>query len=77
MPKGKITIILQIALTYNITVIMNFIYNNSIILVYKTVTEQLCFSHCVRTFLLFLVHIALIYLLFLSSCSTSKNRVDL
>ena len=50
MPKGKITIILQIALTYNITVIMNFIYNNSIILIYKTVTEQLCFSHCVRTY---------------------------
>lgn len=47
------------------------------ILIYKTVTEKLCFSHCVRTFLLFLVHIALIYLLFLSSCSTSKNRVDL
>lgn len=30
MPKGKITIILQIALLliYNITFIMNFIYNN-------------------------------------------------
>lgn len=30
MPKGKITVILQIALllTYNVTVIMNFIYNN-------------------------------------------------